>query len=157
MRNWLFGFDDRREIALANWGLFFLRVGVGANMIISHGWGKLMRLGNSPVQFADPFGLGPAVTLYFAVLAEVFCSLALIFGIFTRLATIPLIITMATAMLIIHADDPWQRQEFAMMFLIPFITLLLAGPGRFSLDAILRGNSAVPGAITNPTNVSQGV
>ena len=101
------------------------------------GWGKLTRLGSGELQFADPFGLGPSVTLALAIFAEVFCSAALILGLLTRLAVIPLAVTMLTAIFIIHADDPWQKQEFAMMFLIPYLTLFFTGAGRFSLDYLL--------------------
>jgi len=123
---------------LKDWGLLVLRLGVGLTMMISHGWGKLGRLGDDPIKFADPFGLGVAITLGLAVFAEFFCSIAIILGFMTRLATIPLAFTMLVAIFIIHADDPWQKQEFALIYLIPYLTLLLTGPGRISIDNILR-------------------
>ena len=138
MRSILFGFDNTREAALGSLGLLILRLGVGLTMLFAHGWGKMMRLGDSPIQFADPFGLGPAISLGLTVFAEVFCSLAIVLGLFTRAAAIPLAITMLTAIFIIHADDPWQKQEFALMYLIPYVTLMLAGAGKYSLDARLR-------------------
>ena len=36
---------------------------------------------------------------------------------------------------LIHADDPWAKKEFALMYLLPFLALLFTGAGRFSLDA----------------------
>jgi putative oxidoreductase len=35
---------------------------------------------------------------------------------------------------IIHADDPWQKKEFALMYAVPFLTLIFTGPGRYSID-----------------------
>lgn len=142
MRRLLFGFDDAREHAMANWGLLLLRLGIGLNMMLSHGWGKLTRLGDSPIQFADPYGFGQVTSLVLAVFAEFFCSLAVVLGFMTRAAVIPLATTMLTAIFIVHADDPWRRQEFALMFLIPFLTLLIAGPGRYSIDNLLRRKNA---------------
>ena len=134
MKKWLFGFDDLSTGGFGSWGLLVLRVGVGLNMMLSHGLGKLTNLLSGQTQFADPFGVGPTLSLVLAVFAEFLCSAAVVLGLFTRAAVIPLGITMLTAILFIHADDPWQRKEFAMMFFIPYLTLLLAGPGRFSLD-----------------------
>jgi putative oxidoreductase len=59
-------------------------------------------------------------------------------GAATRLAVIPLIINMSVIVFVVHADDPWQRQEFALLFLIPFLTLLFTGPGHFSIDGLIR-------------------
>jgi putative oxidoreductase len=119
-------------------GLLFLRVAVGSMMAFGHGWGKLAGFGERAAQFSDPYGLGSTVSMGLAVFAEFFCSLALALGLLTRAVVIPLIVTMLTAALIIHADDPWGRKEMALMYLIPFVTILIAGPGKYSLDQIFR-------------------
>jgi putative oxidoreductase len=41
---------------------------------------------------------------------------------------------MSVAALIVHASDPWQRQEFALLYAVIYVTLLLVGSGRYSLD-----------------------
>jgi len=38
----------------------------------------------------------------------------------------------------VHAGDPWQRQEFALLFLVPFLTLVFTGPGHYSIDGLIR-------------------
>jgi putative oxidoreductase len=75
---------------------------------------------------------------WLTIFAEVFCSIAIILGLATRLVAIPLIITMSVAVFIIHADDPWQKKEFALLYLVPFLTLVFTGAGRFSLDAVIK-------------------
>ena len=45
---------------------------------------------------------------------------------------------LAVAGFIQHAHDPWPRRELAFLFAVPFLALLLAGAGRFSLDALVR-------------------
>lgn len=114
--------------------LLVLRVGVGLMMAFGHGWGKLTGFGERAAQFSDPYGLGSTASMALAVFAEFFCSLALTLGLLTRASVIPLIVTMLTAALIIHADDPWGRKEMAIMYLLPFVTILIAGPGKYSLD-----------------------
>ena len=105
-------------------------------MIIGHGWGKVLRLfGDEPIKFADPFGLGPEVSLALVAFAEFFCSILIMLGLFTRWAVIPLIITMLVAVFYSHIDDPFSRMEKGLMYLIPYFVLLLSGPGGFSLDA----------------------
>jgi uncharacterized membrane protein YphA (DoxX/SURF4 family) len=40
--------------------------------------------------------------------------------------------------LLADGDEPWQKHEFALLYLFPFITLLLSGGGRYSIDALIR-------------------
>jgi putative oxidoreductase len=123
--------------------LLVLRIGTGLLMALSHGWGKLSSFGTLAETFPDPLGVGSAMSLSLTVFAEFFCSLALVFGLFTRAATIPLLITMLVAVFIIHGDDPFQRKELGVLFIMPLLTLLLAGAGRYSLDNLLTGRKAV--------------
>jgi putative oxidoreductase len=117
-------------------GLLILRVAVGSMIIMGHGWGKLIHFAEKASVFPDPLGLGSTISLSLAIFAEVFCSIAIILGFATRLAVIPLIIMMSVATFIFHADDPWQKKEFALLYLVPFLTLLFTGAGRYSLDTI---------------------
>ena len=120
-----------------NIALLFLRLSIGIFML-THGTGKLMMLlSGRPIEFADPIGIGPAASLTLAVFAEVICSLLLIFGVATRFAIIPLIITMLVAGFVIHADDVFFVKEKAFLFLIVFITIAIAGAGKISADNLI--------------------
>ena len=79
--------------------------------MLSHGIPKLMNWGSLSDTFPDPFGVGSALSLALAIFAEVGCSALLVVGLFTRLATVPLIVTMLVAALLIHGDDPWPRRS----------------------------------------------
>lgn len=105
--------------------------------MLTHGYPKLQRLLSGEFQFADPFGLGPGVSLGLAVFAEFFCSILLILGLGTRLATIPLIVTMSVAAFIAHGADPFARKEMALLYLVSYIVLLFSGPGKISVDQLL--------------------
>jgi putative oxidoreductase len=111
-----------------------LRVAVSAFML-THGYGKLQSaLAGGEIQFMDPFGLGQAASLYLAVFAEFFCSLLLIVGFATRLATIPLIVTMLIAVLVAHANDPFDKKELALHYLLVYVVILVCGAGKYSID-----------------------
>lgn len=117
--------------------LFILRVTAGA-LMLTHGYGKFqMLLGGGPYEFADPFGLGDTTTLVFAVLAEFICSIFIILGLFTRLAAVPLMITMLTAAIIIHKSDPIAIRELSMLFGTIFLTLAFLGAGTYSIDHLI--------------------
>ena len=121
--------------------LLLLRVVFGGTMLIAHGWGKAEKLlAGGEIRFADPFGLGSEVSLALAVFAEVLCAGFLVIGLWTRWATIPLIITMAVALLVIHGDDPFAQQEKALLYLVAYLAILFLGPGRYAIDDHLPAN-----------------
>ena len=116
-------------------GLLILRVSIGLLMAFAHGLGKIEKLmGPGPIQFPDPIGLGPKLSLILAGGAEFFLSFFLVLGLFTRLVSIPLAFTMIVAVFIFHADDPFSKMEYGILFLIPYVTLIFSGAGRFSID-----------------------
>jgi len=104
-------------------------------MLFAHGWGKLKGFSAISGKFPDPLGIGSAPSLAMAVFAEVFCAIALILGLFTRAAAIPLLITMIVAAFIVHGANPFQKKEFALLYAIPFLVLILTGAGKFSIDS----------------------
>lgn len=117
--------------------LFIARVSVGIFMLV-HGLPKMIALfSGEPVQFISVFGLGPAISLALAVFAEVFCSILLIAGFGTRLAVIPLIITMLVAVFVIHINDPFAKQELGLHYLLVYAILLIAGSGKYSIDYLM--------------------
>ena len=93
--------------------LLLARVGVSASML-THGLPKLMMLfGEGPVQFPGVLGMGPELSLVLAVFAEVLCVIFVLVGLGTRLASIPIIVTMVIAVFLIHAADPFAKKEMA--------------------------------------------
>lgn len=118
--------------------LLLLRLGFGGVMIYGHGWAKLTGFGERAAGFPDPLGVGTATSLGLAVFAEVFCAAAVVLGLLTRWAVLPLVVTMIVAVFVVHADDPFRRQELGLLYLVAFVVLWLKGPGRWSIDARLR-------------------
>lgn len=120
-------------------GLLLLRAAVGLMMMV-HGWQKLSNFGAIAGQFADPFGLGPSLSLSLAIFAELACSILLLAGLATRFALLPLLITMATAVLYAHGSDPWKQKELAVLYFMIYAALMVTGPGAYSLDHKLWGS-----------------
>ena len=132
-----------QTIANRDIAILLLRVTIGA-LMLSHGIPKLMSLFSGNIQFPAIFGLTAELSLSLAVFAEVICSFLLILGIGTRLATIPLIITMVVAVFYIHADDPFAKQEPGILYLLPYVILFITGSGKYSIDYLLQRKSLKP-------------
>ena len=117
----------------ADLAILILRIG-SSLLMMRYGYDKLLQYLSGDHSFADPIGIGEEFSLILAVGAEFFCSILVLVGLGTRLALIPLIITMLVAFFIIHADDPFDKKEHPLVFLIPYVAVMLTGAGRFSLD-----------------------
>jgi putative oxidoreductase len=124
-----------------NIGKLTLRLTFGFIMLASHGSSKLMNFTSMMNNFPDPIGLGNSLSLGMAIFAEVLCALLITLGLFTRLATIPLVVTMLVATFIVHAGQPWMKMELAVIYLLGYLAILFIGPGTLSLDYILRKRS----------------
>ena len=123
-----------------NFATFILRIGAGSLMIINHGIMKMNHFSQMSNGFMNPFHIGSSATLSLVIFAEVFCSALIVLGLFTRLACIPLIFEMAYAFIKVHHLNYAAGQgggEPALLFLTCFLTLLLTGPGRISIDKII--------------------
>ena len=118
-------------------GLLVVRLAL-ALFMIPHGYSKLVHFADRMDKFSDPLGVGPTASLSLTVFAEFFCSILLGLGLFTRFALVPLIIAMATVVLIVHAGDPYGDMEKALLYLVPYIGLFFTGPGTLSLDRMLK-------------------
>jgi|SRR5690554_2352276 len=117
--------------------LFLLRITAGVFML-THGWGKFLKLiGDAPISFADPLGVGEVPSLILTVFSEVFCSILLILGLTTRLIAIPSFITMMVAAFVVHADDGFGKMELALLYGVIYLVLFIAGAGKISLDHII--------------------
>jgi len=115
--------------------LFLLRLTFGGLMLINHGWGKFQTFLNAEViKFSDPLGVGASTSMGLVVFGEFVCAILIVVGLFTRLATIPALITMLVAIFIVHWADPFGDKETAIMFAVPYLVILLMGAGRYSID-----------------------
>jgi len=80
----------------------------------------------------------PLLMAYLAKGSEFFGGLLLALGLFTRFATIPLIITMAVAAFVAHHGQITGDGEHAFLFLLIFVAFFFIGSGKWSVDYLLK-------------------
>jgi putative oxidoreductase len=124
-------------------------------VFLQSGWGKLHNL-QKVVSFFTELGIpAPEFQARLAASAELLCGALLLVGLFTRVATLPLIGVMTVALLTalrgqIHAaSDLFGLAEY--LYIVILLWLGAYGAGPLSLDAVLakrleRGERPVPGS-----------
>ncbi|MEJ7767585.1 MAG: DoxX family protein [Chitinophagaceae bacterium] len=117
--------------------MLLLRIGAGA-LIMSHGYSKLVHFADMKMKFMNFLGIGSTLSLSLVIFAEFFCAIFLIIGLFSRLVVIPLIIATSVALFKAHNGDFFGDGEKPALFLTCFITLLLCGPGKVSVDGMMK-------------------
>ena len=115
-----------------DFGLLLMRLGFSVGMM-THGYGKFLKVIQGNFEFGDPIGIGPTFSLILAAIGEFIAPILIILGWKTRLATIFPTLTMLVAYAIAHDGDPFSRKEKAFVYLIAFLTLYFTGPGKYSL------------------------
>lgn len=119
------------------WTSLLLR-GIVGILFIPHGWTKLVHFTERSDTFHSFLGLGSTLSLSLCIFAEVVCAFFLLIGLFTRLSAIVLIINT----LVILYVNQWNifannNADHAAILLIGVVCVLIAGPGKISLDEIL--------------------
>ena len=115
--------------------ILFMRIFIGA-MMLTHGIGKIQNYNAIVNSFPDPWGIGSAVSFTLITLTEVGCSVLIIMGLFTRLATLPLIFGMYVATFIAFPEKTFAEGELSFVYMGIYIMLLISGGGRYALDAL---------------------
>ena len=82
-------------------------------------------------------GIGSTLSLSLVIFAEFFCGMFIILGLFTRLTVLPLVIAMGVALFKASNGDVFGEGAHAAIFLTCFLTLLLCGPGKASVDGLI--------------------
>ncbi len=101
--------------------------------MLTHGIPKMGKLFIGDFSFPDPIGIGSMLSLLLATFAEFFCSIFIIIGFRSRIAAIPLIITMLIALLIVNGHDPIYDHWNILLYLFTYGILLHLGGGKYSL------------------------
>jgi len=125
------------KIQNEDWVGIILRI-IGGAFMLTHGVPKLLKVLGGDFQFADPIGLGVGTSLFLTVFAEFFCALMILLGVGTRLASIPLFITMFVAAFVVHGDDPFQTKEKALVYMLVYLALFFVGGGKYSIDNLIK-------------------
>jgi putative oxidoreductase len=124
----------------ADLGLLILRVFAGLALALAHGLGKVPPSDRFIVGVAEmglPF---PGLFAVLAATAEFGGGLLLALGLLTRPAAFLVAGNMLIVSVLAHAGDPFGVREKPILFGAVALLFLLAGAGRYSLDAMLRSS-----------------
>lgn len=126
-----------------NLGRLFMRLFVGI-MMLQFGIRHMVNFHLLETTFPTVFSLSPTTSLVLMIIVETVCSILIMLGFLTRLSTIPLIAAMCAAEYYIIHDmvpnlplyglDSTDPGYLPIMFIGIYIWMLIAGPGKISLD-----------------------
>jgi len=117
-------------------GLLVLRIAGGA-MMLTHGWGKMLKVFAGDFGFADPLGMGPTASLILTAFAEVICAVCVLVGFKAKFFSTFLMITMLVAALVVHGSDPFSDKEKALLYFAIYLAIYFMGSGKYSVDGAL--------------------
>ena len=129
-------FSTRYNPGAHNVALLFLRLGFGILMAY-HGYQKISHFQQTEGFMMDFMGMGKSVTTGLVIFAELFCSILLIIGLFTRLACVPLIILTVVIVFKATNADFFGKAELPTLYLTAFVALLFTGAGKWSVDNMI--------------------
>jgi putative oxidoreductase len=121
-------------------GLLLLRLWMGVLLFAQHGLGKVTHFSQMSGHFPNPIHIGPVPSLLFAILSDAICSLLVALGVATRYAALIVVINLGTAFTLVHhmkLSPGAGNGELPLLFLGGFLTLVITGGGRYSIDAML--------------------
>jgi putative oxidoreductase len=120
-----------------------LRVGIGLILFSRHGWEKISQLTLVNPHFPDPLHIGNNTTWVLATLGDGICSLLIALGVGTRWLSAFCFFNIFVAFALVHhftflGKSPGaDHGELIAQYLVAFAVLIVAGPGRYSVDAKL--------------------
>jgi putative oxidoreductase len=138
-------FAPGNDSFLTSFGLFVLRAWLGLSMFFIHGLDKLANFNKYAGMFPDPLGIGVKPGLGLVTFAEVVGAALLVLGLLTRFGALTLAIDMAVAFFMVHkmaVGNAPHSGELALVYLAGFVVLLIAGPGKLSMDKVLFGKGS---------------
>jgi putative oxidoreductase len=120
-----------------NFALLVQRVATGLLLLIGHGLPKIQNFSNLSATFYDPLRVGHRNSLVLAILAELFCSMFLVLGLFTRIVAFIIVFEFSVAVFLVHHGQPLKDFELPALFLTSTFTIMIVGPGKVSVDGMM--------------------
>ena len=131
------GNSGQEQIALA-----VLRIGTGATLFLRHGWEKQpVHWAQFMAHFPDPIHIGAKPSFLIAFVADFVCAFLLVLGLGTRWVALFCFANILVAWALVHrfaffGKGPGSDHgELIVLYLIALLTIVIAGPGSFSIDA----------------------
>ena len=134
-----------RALALAkrtdSAALLVARLTVGV-LFVSTGWGKVNNLAKVTDFFTELAIPMPGLNAVLASYAELICGFLLVIGLASRLASVPLVVTMVIAILTAKRSELHSVPDLfgfvEWTYLVILLVIFALGPGKIALDTLLQ-------------------
>jgi putative oxidoreductase len=127
-------FDTSVTYLLFNSAMLFFRVAISLEMIFVHGFKKLGIGVAEAEKVPNPLHMPEVFNYAFAVSANIFFPFLVLIGLFTRLATLPILAVTLTGYFILHWNDAALMRDTPFNYSVIYLFLLFMGPGKYSID-----------------------
>ena len=124
--------------------LLALRLIAFTSLFVKHGYEKFAQFGFLSNHIPDPLHIGHGGSFAFAMISDSFCSILLLIGFATRLAGLFVLGTLVVAWSLVdhfaYFGNGWipEHGEGTLIYIAAAIAVIIAGPGRYSLDSLLK-------------------
>ncbi|MDH3530946.1 MAG: DoxX family protein, partial [Acidobacteriota bacterium] len=120
-----------------NLGTTLIRVFAGFGLMFGHGIDKIKdpsKIIGAAANIGFPI---PTLFGWAAALTEFAGAGLLMLGLLTRVSSFFIAFTMMTGFLAVHLNDPFEKQEKALLYLFVALLFLFKGAGDWSVDALI--------------------
>jgi len=129
--------NPNSSTTINNWVLLGFRVLLSIEMIYAHGLKKIGVGVAVAEQVPNPLHLPEVINNAFAISANIFFPILVVFGLFTRLSVLPILAVTLTGYFVLHFHDAPLVKDTPFMFSLSYLVILFLGAGKYSLDNYL--------------------
>ncbi|MBE8724390.1 DoxX family protein [Flavobacterium hungaricum] len=122
---------------LRHFALLCFRAAISFELLIAHGLKKIGIGVTMAETVPNPLGLPEFLNQAFAIVANIIMPLFIAAGLFTKIATLPILAVTLTGYFLVHFQDPIAVKDVPFMYSVCFLYIMIVGPGKFSLDYYL--------------------
>ena len=119
--------------------LLLYRVIISILLVFGYGLKKLKMLINGEDFFYSFLGFGSDITLLLASIGELIAPIFIIIGYKTRFFTALPLFMMFIVVLDVKSGEPFESYQSALLYLISLLIIIIAGPGKYSIDNYIKG------------------
>ena len=139
-----------------DFGLLVFRIGMFGNLFIRQGIEKFTGFSRFAKIMPDPFHIGHPASFAIAMISDDICSILLILGLATRWVGLFTLSTLFVAFAFVNdfqflngGPTSWAGHgEGIVSYMVSLVVIIITGPGRFSIDELLRKSFAPASAGT---------